>query len=358
MLNPFVCDKSKEISINPTIIAYTIAAVLMMIFLHRIQKILLLFYLSFIIMLAINPLILKLQKLKFPRMLAVIVAYLISALFLLLVIAIGLPPLIGGFLNFIKTMDIPWLQQGILGNNLAVDELGNSEFDLNKLADMAGTLGDSINTIINLIGRTFNSIFTVVTIFIISLYLSVDRKNLHLKLFWFTKEKHIIKQAKNFLDTLESHLGGWVRGELILMTVIGVMTYVGLLIIGVKYALPLAVIAFLLEILPNLGPMIAAVPAVAIPLLNQNYIVAVTVLVFYILVQQVENHFIVPRVMKTNADVNPLVAILSILIGFELSGPAGAFLAIPTYIILRTAYSIWWNKNHCKVAATSDSKKE
>ena len=158
---------------------------------------------------------------------------------------------------------------------------------------------------------------------------------------WFTDKKAHVELTKTFLDQVEQQLGGWVRGQSILMLVIGVFTYAGLSILNVPYALPLALLAGLMEVVPNLGPTLSAIPAIAIAYLDISPVMGLIVFCFYVIVQQLENNFIVPKILRDNADVNPLVAIVSMMIGFKIYGIMGGLLAVPVYIVLRTAYSQW-----------------
>ena len=166
-----------------------------------------------------------------------------------------------------------------------------------------------------------------------------ERPHLYKKIGWFTKDKKHFKKAEEFIDLLESELGGWVRGEVILMLTIATLTYVGLLLFGIPYALPLAILAGFLEILPNIGPIIAAAPAVFLAYITFGPVMALVVAVFSIIVQQLENNVIVPKVMKDNANVNPLMSILVIVIGLQLAGIFGALLAVPGYIVFRAFYT-------------------
>ena len=125
------------------------------------------------------------------------------------------------------------------------------------------------------------------------------------------------------------------------MTVIGLMTFLGLIILKVPYALPLAIIAGLLEIVPNIGPIFSAVPAIAVAFLTFGWPVTIAVTVLYLAVQQLENNLIVPKIMRTNVNINPLVSILGILIGAKLFGVIGALLAVPIFIVLRTVFITW-----------------
>jgi predicted PurR-regulated permease PerM len=119
------------------------------------------------------------------------------------------------------------------------------------------------------------------------------------------------------------------------MFVVGLLTYIGLTILGIKYALPLALIAGFFEILPNIGPTLAAIPAIAVALLTVSPLMGLAVLGLYIIIQQLENNLILPYAMKKSANVNPIISILVILIGFRLGGVVFAALAIPLFLVVK-----------------------
>jgi len=131
------------------------------------------------------------------------------------------------------------------------------------------------------------------------------------------------------------------------MLVVGVLNYVGFLIIGINSALPLAILAFLLEIIPNIGPTLAAFPAIIIGLTISPYH-ALAVAGWCFLVQQIENSILVPRIMKRVAGVNPLVSILALAVGFKIAGIGGAILAIPTFIVLEVVISTFYSSRNKK----------
>ncbi len=119
------------------------------------------------------------------------------------------------------------------------------------------------------------------------------------------------------------------------MAIIGLMTYLGLQLLGIPYALPLAVIAGLLEAVPNLGPTIAAIPAILIGLTVSPY-VGLGALILSIVIQQLENNLIVPKIMESATGTEPLVTILVLLVGFTLGGVTGAILSMPIYLTIKT----------------------
>jgi predicted PurR-regulated permease PerM len=117
------------------------------------------------------------------------------------------------------------------------------------------------------------------------------------------------------------------------MVIAFVIYYIGLSLLGVPYALAIALFGALMEILPYIGPILAAIPAVIIGLLVSP-VLGLSALVFYTLAHQVEAHILAPQVMKRSAELNPVAFILAVLVGYELAGPIGIILSIPVTMIL------------------------
>jgi predicted PurR-regulated permease PerM len=124
-----------------------------------------------------------------------------------------------------------------------------------------------------------------------------------------------------------------VRGELTLMTIIGVLTYIGLSLLGIPYALPLAILAGFLEIIPGIGPILSAIPGILLGL-TISPVMAIAAAALYFLIQQIENTVIVPKVMQKATGINPLVTMISLAVGFKMAGVLGAILAVPIVIVL------------------------
>jgi predicted PurR-regulated permease PerM len=116
------------------------------------------------------------------------------------------------------------------------------------------------------------------------------------------------------------------------------MTYFGLRILGIEFALPLALLAGVLEIIPNIGPILSSIPAIVAGLAFSP-LMGLAVAALYFLIQQLENTLIVPKVMEKTAGVNPLVTILSLAIGFKLGGIVGAILAVPVVLLIQVVSS-------------------
>jgi predicted PurR-regulated permease PerM len=331
-MNPFFKSSEHQVDINPWSIVFAVFFVIGLYIVFLIKNILLLFFLAFIIMVALNPLVSGAEKkLKLNRTLSAAIVYILVLIVLVGLVSLVVPPVIRDMYQLVKDIEFPALQE----------QLSELRFTISEATALIERVGGSVGLVFSIITSTFLGIFTFVTLLVMSFFLMLDRPHLHRKLMWFTKDVKHIERFREFIDEVESQLGGWVRGQSILMVLIGFVTYIGLALIGVPYALPLAVLAGSLEILPNLGPTISAIPGIALAYLNLGPVMAGVTAVFYIVVQQLENNVIVPKIMKDNADVNPLVAIMVILIGAQLGGVVGALLSVPAYIILRTVYSFY-----------------
>ncbi|MCA9370196.1 AI-2E family transporter, partial [Candidatus Woesebacteria bacterium] len=247
-----------------------------------------------------------------------------------------LPPLISQGYGLIREVEVPGLDL----------HFENYSFTLTDISNIADRLSGSAATLFSIVNSTFSSILMFFTLIVLSMYMMLGRQKLYMKFYWITRNVDTIVTIRGLIDDIEEQLGGWVRGQLILMFVIGIANFIVLSLLGVPYALALALVAGALEILPNLGPTLAAVPSVVVAYVSGGPVLAIAVLVGVIIIQQVENNILVPKIMSDNANVNPLASIIIILIGLTLGGVVGALLCIPIYIIIRALYSTFVLSQH------------
>jgi predicted PurR-regulated permease PerM len=324
-------DTEHGVTISPSIVVFTVLFLIGLYFLYFIHQILVALFLAVILMSALNPALKWMEKrLRIPKILGIFILYISMILSIGLAILLIVPPLVNEIPNFISTLSLPPIPEDIRHFNFTVAQLSS-------FFTQIGSLG----ALFSVITSAFSGVFGFFTILVMSCYLLIDRENLHKKIVWFSPEKKHLELAKEFVDRIEIEMGGWVRGQLFLMVTIGVVTYIGMMVLGIPYPVPLGLAAGLLEVLPNLGPTLAAIPGIAVAYGAYGPGMAGFVALFYVIVQQLENHFIVPKIMKDSVDVSPLTTILTILIGFKISGVIGALLAVPVYIMIRTLYSIW-----------------
>jgi len=132
------------------------------------------------------------------------------------------------------------------------------------------------------------------------------------------------------INKVSERLGEWLRSQLLLMVTIGVLDGTILAILGIQYALTLGLLAGLLEIIPVIGPIVAAVTAIAVAFVSGAPIwKIIAILIAYILVQQLEGNILVPKLMSKVIGLSPIFVIIAILIGNRLLGIGGAILAVP-----------------------------
>ncbi|MCC7369703.1 MAG: AI-2E family transporter [Chloroflexi bacterium] len=172
-----------------------------------------------------------------------------------------------------------------------------------------------------------SGLLDVLMILLLALYITTDGPRIarYLRAF-LPPDRH--DQASRITERIFVRLGGWVSGQILLCVIIGFMSWVGLVIIGVPYAVVLALVAGVMEAVPNVGPFVAAVPAVLIAALYSPW-QALLVAGLYLLIQQLENYVIVPRVMSKAVELHPLAVLLALMIGGELMGVLGAVLSVP-----------------------------
>ena len=176
--------------------------------------------------------------------------------------------------------------------------------------------------------------FGLITYIIVTLYLLIEYPRISqsiIKLF-SAKTRSIIEQK---LTVIDLRIGSWVRGQVSLMLIIGLSTWISLELLQVPFALPLGIAAGVLEVVPMIGPLIAAVPAVIVAL-AVSPIKALSVGILYLLIQQVENSFVVPKVMARASGIDPLVILVALTLGGRLLGLTGVLIAIPVTIVAWT----------------------
>ena len=316
----------KKIEISHKTIIFAVVFLLSLWVLYFLRDIVLLFLVSFLLMLALSPAVNKLEKkLRFPRFLAILVNYFFIIGLIILAISLLAGPL--------------FKQTGLLINQLLVliEEMGSNQWTKGFLENPLSQIGLVSGNIFKFTQGIFSNAVRIFSVFVINFYLILERKYLskHLKRLFNKKNASV---AEKIISRLEHELGGWLWGELTLMVIVGVLTYLGLLILGIKYALPLAFLAGILEIFPNFGPLLAAIPGVIIGL-SASPLMGLGALAVYFVVQQLENSLIIPKVMQKTTGVHPIVTLLALLIGFRLAGVAGAIFSLPMVLVVKVLFT-------------------
>lgn len=312
------------INISSLTIIKIIGIFLILGFLYLIRDVLIIVFISGILAAALNPMVNFLQRKKIPRIIAILFIFLILLSILGLIITAIIPIFTEQFSQIIE--NFPQWKEKISGQFLKMENWGFNAQDFlqnwgNKNAAQVGE--DIFSKIINI----FGSLITFISILVIVFYLLLEVEAIKKIIQSIIPNKFQSYTAKLFIQ-MQNKISLWLRGQLILCLIIGILSYIGLLILGVKYALLLALIAGIFECIPYLGPILGAIPAIFLAFI-QNPLTGFLVIILYLIIQQLENTLLVPKIMSKTVGLNPVIILVVFLIGGKLYGPIGALLAIP-----------------------------
>lgn len=309
--------------------------------LYRFRTVLLVLFVALVISTAMKPVVDNLHRRGLSRPVGVVAVYLVLLLVLILFLLLGAPLMIeqSARINLAIPDVYQELRSALLNQpNLLLRRLA-IELPLELRTPAAPAESDGAETIVALqqiwqiLGRASLALLNVLATFILAFYWTLEGDRLKRALLLFVPPNQR-DGARLLISEIEGALGRYTVGLVILVIFVGVLSLIAYLLIGLRYALVLAVVAGLLEAVPIIGPMLGAIPAVIVAL-SQDPIKALWVIVAALAIQQIENSFLFPRVMSRSVGVNPLVTLLAFVAFGYLFGPAGAFVAIPLAAILQ-----------------------
>ena len=303
----------------------------------RLMDVIILVFVALVITSTIQPMKTALQRHGIPKALAMLLIYLgvlgvLAGLFVLVIPVLvnqggemvrGLPQVYTSLIASLEQNPSELIRT--LPQRLPTGEQLTSQLQAVSGVILTGALG---------IGMSVLGFLTqMLSIIVLSIYLTLDQSRL--ERFWLSLAPTSRRpQLLAIWREIESRLGTFIRGELLLMTSIGVLASLGYLALGLPYPLALGALAGLLEIVPMVGPTLGAIPAVLVAL-SISPLAALLVVVYSLVIQVTENQILVPRLMGRSVGVSPVMVILAIFAFTNLLGVAGAFLAIPLAAILQ-----------------------
>lgn len=325
--------RPKQVVLGTTAFLCTLLAAYLVV---RLLSLLILFILAFILASAISPLVRRLNR-RLPLAASIGLVYLVIVLAGTALFAILIPPLVSqsGRLMENAPVLVARAQDGIENLRQALHipanvPMPNIERSLDRFLRNAPVLASgALNVAIGFI----TGIVGIVLVFVFAFYWLLERRDIQGT--WIS----LVPAAKRggvreVIADLEAKLGGYVRAQLMIAVIIGVASFIGLKVLGVEFALVLALVAGMTEFIPVAGPIIAATPAILIAL-TQSPRLAILVALLYVVIQQVENYVLVPKVMERTVGLSPLTVLAVILAGTVLLGIVGATLAVPVAIAMK-----------------------
>ncbi len=304
-----------------------VAAVLAVLYyLHEIVIVLLF---AVVIASGLEPGVRWFRRYRLPRIFAVLVIYLVAIGILVGTVYLILPALADEFSAFLDSF--PRYQRILLQELRSFRNLPfyssfseNAEnIILNPPFDLRGLGGSALDIVVSI----FGGVFSVVILIVVSFYLANQENGVE-RFLRLVTPLHLEEYVIDLWSRSQAKMGQWLRGQLLLGLIIGVFVYLALTILGIRYALILALLAAVFELIPIIGPILAAVPAVFFGFLSSP-LLGLVVAIVYIVIQQTESHLLVPLMMQKTVGLNPLVVIIALLVGARLGGVLGMFLAVP-----------------------------
>ena len=290
------------------------------------------FAFALIIAILLNPLVNKFQKKGVGKVFAIIFSMLIALL------------VFGGIMYFISSQVVgfsesfPVLKDKLYELLNQLQAWVHSKFGI-SIAKQVGLINEALNSSKGLVGQTLGTaLTTLLLVFILPVYifLLLFYKTLILNFLYETFAEKNSAQVADVLQQTKSAIQSYMIGLLIEALIVAALNSTALLILGVKYAILLGLIGALLNMLPYIGGLIAiALPVLMATVTKDGFSTQLGIIIAYIIIQFIDNNFLIPKIVSSKVQINALVSILIVLLGGALWGVAGMFLSIPFVAILK-----------------------
>ena len=327
------------ISLNTSTVIKVFLIAILIAVLYYLFDIVLVLVAAVVIASAVEPIIRRIRRKHIPRVLAVLIVYIVMASVLASVFIFFLPVVANETVNFLQnvprtiSLDDLWSPIRAIGFNfgslsssstLSEHTISLSDFANQMQGIVTGTGAGAFRTA----SAFFGGFLSFVLIIILSFYLAVQEEGVadFLRIVTpVTKHNYII----DLWNRSQRKIGFWLQGQILLGILIGVLVYLVLTVIGIPYALPLSVLAAIFEIIPVFGPIISSVPAILVAFSSVGVMTALLLVCLYVIIYQFESQLFYPLVVKKIVGVSPIVVILALVIGAKLAGVLGAIIAVP-----------------------------
>ncbi|MCB9805995.1 AI-2E family transporter [Candidatus Nomurabacteria bacterium] len=319
------------ISITSGAIIKTIVILLGLYLIYVMRDLVLVILTAIVIASAIEPGTKWFVKKRIPRLLSVILIYLLVVLIFAGIFAVFLPPLINDFSDLAKTFpqyikSLTESQASSLDSFFGLIYEGSLTSDI--FAKISSTFSGATVGFLSTASNVFGGLLSFVLIIVISFYLAVQENGVENFIRIVTpvdKEKYVMDLWRRS----QRKIGLWMQGQLVLALIVGLLTYLGLSILGISNPMFLAVIAAIFELIPIFGPILAAIPAIAFALLDGGITLGFLTAGLYVIIQQFESQLIHPLVVRKIVGIPALVAIIAIIIGATVAGFLGIIISVP-----------------------------
>ena len=322
---------SKTITeISPKTIFWVLGVGVLAVLIYMVRDIIAVLIFAIIIASALEPILRYAQSKKIPRLLSLVVIYLLFFIFFAALIYIFLPLVLDQLRDFFQ--NYPTYFGKIEEAAGVITFLPGLSGNIHELLSQLTEQIPSLTSLISYISAIFGGILSFVVVLVVSFYLSISQNALDNFL-----RAILPPQFEIYIHGLwvraQYKMGRWLQAQILLSFIMALIVGLGLWILGVKYAFLVAVVAGVLEIVPYVGPIVSGGLATLLAL-SQSPILGLWTLIFFIVAQQLEGHILVPLLIKKLVGLNPVAVILAILVGAKLGGILGILLAVPIAAVI------------------------
>ena len=323
-------DSKTIIEISPKTIFWVLGIGVLAVLVYMVGDIIAVLIFAIIIASALEPILRYAQSKKIPRLLSLIVIYLLFFIFFAALIYIFLPLVLDQLRDF--SQNYPTYFGRIEEAAGVITFLPGLSGNIHELLSQLTEQIPSFTSLISYASSIFGGVLSFVVVLVVSFYLSISRNALDNFLRAILPPQFEV-YAHSLWVRAQYKMGRWLQAQILLSFIMALITGLGLWILGVKYAFLVAVIAGVLEIVPYVGPIVAGGLATLLAL-SQSATLGLCTLVFFVAAQQLEGHILVPLLIKKLVGLNPVAVILAILVGAKLGGILGILLAVPIAAVI------------------------
>jgi predicted PurR-regulated permease PerM len=334
-------NSTYRVNITTGTLLKAVAVLLLLYICYVIKDVLALLFISLIFASAIDPWVDLFQRHKIPRALSVIFIYFLAFVVISLTVVLLIPPIVEQYTALAD--NFPQYVEKINSGYNWVRNFSMEHGLLEKLKSSVGSFEENFQITAGGFFSTVSGIFGGITSFflvlVITFYMTVEEGSIK-KIIWSIAPIDRQPYLMQLIDRMQRQVGYWFRGQLILMVIIGFFVWAGMLFLMPQYALVLGLIAGLTEFIPYIGPTLGAIPGIFLAL-TVNPFLALLVAILYIIIQQVENNILVPKIMQRAVGLNPIVSIAVMMAGLNIAGIVGGLLSIPVATAISVLVKDW-----------------
>lgn len=327
-------NKEVHISLSTGMFVKAILIIVLFYLLFYFRELILLVLTSIVIASAVEPLVERMEEYRIPRAIgsSIVFAGILGILGTLVVLAVPIfvnemANLAAAVPGYLASLEL-WLNQQLSGAGFSssIQSIGStSEVSAEHVTTISGFFFNGATGALQVV---FGSLFNFFLVFVLAIYFTNQKYGID-NFIKVVVPPHNVSYALNLWHRSQRKIAQWMQSQFFLAGIIGVLTYFGLLMLGIKYAFLLAIIALIGALIPFVGPIISSIPAIAVGFSTGGLMLGLYVALLYFLIQQLESNFIYPMVVTNIVGIPALIVILALIVGGSLFGFLGIVLSVP-----------------------------